>query len=289
MSSIRELEFNLKNLPRIYESYLRHYRGIVEEARKADIEIPILEGESLVGEGGKIYDCMGPRSWDVKWQEARLYGAATTAAFARSASTSPYPDPDPESPDDIEFLLQYVNEPTDVLDGRLIMTSREGAKSMTNKGVVCICCEHTPGMSQADKEAFYEWTHVPLDDFRGCHPTDTVTFRYDDLELLWLNLLQAVDHFLGGKSVLAHCSQGQSRSGLFVTMMFGLLYRLKCVKLDLSSYESYLDPRERVFAAIFDFIKDRRRVLAYSCIWWPFIDFLVYHTSFFSASPLGPQ
>lgn len=269
-----------------YEALEKHHKQVTQHAAELGTEFPMLSEDKnrWLGEDHNIYDPNSPRSWSTKSvTEASILHERVRELMAVNSEAL-------QLMQDEEGLVSYfwqmenasciLSEPVE-----LYHASREGAKRYKGQHTVRYSLENIDGLSEEESQ-HYEASHfIPLDD--GSPLTTDYSMSAEEHRTFFRNLQAAFDDLALKKRVLVHCSQGQSRSGIFVLLLVLALHVHGVLKLP--GVADGLSNGDLLLQAV-KFIAQKRKIISFSERWHPFIDFFaspsVRLTDLVKVSPL---
>lgn len=150
--------------------------------------------------------------------------------------------------------------------------SRNGAKLFANdisniaKNTLRVCLENKDGLDSLTQQHFAYNLYVPLDD---SSPFSRVPSMGKNEYEQFTNALGFVINWLQESKghVLIHCSQGQSRSGLFVVCLLFILHKIDNIQSD-----------DLNLGTIISMVSMQRNILDFSPRWYSFLPFFCSNT-----------
>ena len=244
-----------------YQEYLKVHSDIIDKAKSKGIIFPVYSEHASRWEmeDGGLFDPEAAYSWsrnvprDLALSE-QLIGPEFSGSLRRCAEKLA------SMQNDEEALMDYFSEmqnASEVIPGFLFHASRDGAihfDSELKRNTLRICLEDIDGLEGLEGSKFLKTLRVPLDDGSPLAVAPSMSFEQF---CAFSSALQESIRRHASALRLVHCSQGQSRSGLFV-----LCFLMTALPLSPSP--------DRHLSQCIDFLSSKRKILDFASRWYPF-------------------
>lgn len=258
-----------------YEEYETHHANFVQQILQDGITLPEWNSEKK-----GWYDIDSPGNPTQSWESGCLsalgngnecYVAALESCKKKIARMQ-------ETEEGMDRYFEEMQSATFIniqLKDRVFgvfQASQSGAKMFANNSSqsLRVCLENKDGLDLAAQQCFEQNIHVPLDD--GSPFSRAPSMSKSEYAQFTDALLEAMNWKIESKggSVLVHCSQGQSRSGLFVVCLFFIL----CKKSNPDK------SNDKLLGEVISSVSKDRNILDFSPRWYSFLPFFCSNISF---------
>ena len=278
---LSENSTKLKSIETVFEALEQHHKKVIEKALGVGCVFPVFYPDI-----NRWYDddMTGPNFNDGKHWVSRYNSQGVLSPLTVEALNNMHGSVAKLSETEGGIMRYYAEMGgfSEIIPNRFFHGSRQGANVFWNqehqeacktcglKSALRVCLENEDRVNSDAACKFEETIRIPLNDFDPL--AAPFSMNLTECDTFFSGLKRAYEVYLNhpDRAILVHCSQGQSRSGIFVLLFLMLLVQTGFSPIDdADSTHS----NSVILLRCMNFLLEKRAVVSISDRWQPFIDY----------------